>query len=108
MCYFRVNGRPILHIFHRFQNAPESYECNLRVLRDFQSVRDFTLYINLVLSCLNSCFTLFIFCGALPSDVTKWLSERPFLQLGTAVEETLEGYQIFGLILLGHQIFRRN
>ena len=31
MCHFRVNGRPIRHIFHRFQNVPASYERSLRL-----------------------------------------------------------------------------
>ena len=26
MCRFRVNGRPVRHIFHRFQNVPVSCE----------------------------------------------------------------------------------
>ena len=30
MCRFRVNGRPIRHIFHRFQNVPASCERSLR------------------------------------------------------------------------------
>ena len=29
MCRFRVNGRPIRRIFHRFQNVPASYERSL-------------------------------------------------------------------------------
>ena len=29
MCRFRVNGRPIRHIFHRFQNVPASCERSL-------------------------------------------------------------------------------
>ena len=29
MCYFRVNRRPIRHIFHRFQNVPASCERSL-------------------------------------------------------------------------------
>ena len=29
MCRFRVNGRPMLHIFHRFQNLSASCECSL-------------------------------------------------------------------------------
>ena len=29
MCRFRVNGRPIRHIFHRFQNVPPSCENSL-------------------------------------------------------------------------------
>ena len=29
MCRFRVNGRPICHIFHRFQNVPASCERSL-------------------------------------------------------------------------------
>ena len=29
MCRFRVNERPIRHIFHRFQNVPASCECSL-------------------------------------------------------------------------------
>ena len=28
MFRFRVNGRPIRHIFHRFQNVPASCECS--------------------------------------------------------------------------------
>ena len=31
MCRFRVNGRPIRHIFHRFQNVPASCERSLRM-----------------------------------------------------------------------------
>ena len=31
MCLFRVNGRPIRHIFHRFQNVPASCERSLNV-----------------------------------------------------------------------------
>ena len=30
MCRFRVNGRPIRRIFHRFQNVPASCERSLR------------------------------------------------------------------------------
>ena len=30
MYRFRVDGRPIHHIFHRFQNVPASCECGLR------------------------------------------------------------------------------
>ena len=30
MCRFRVNRRPIGHIFHRFQNVPASCERSLR------------------------------------------------------------------------------
>ena len=30
MCRFRVNGRPIRHIFHRFQNVPASCERSLK------------------------------------------------------------------------------
>ena len=33
MCRFRVNGRPIRRIFHRFQNVPASCERSLRYLR---------------------------------------------------------------------------
>ena len=29
MCRFRLNGRPIRHIFHRFQNVPASCERSL-------------------------------------------------------------------------------
>ena len=32
MCRFRVNGRPIRHIFHRFQNVQASCERNLNQL----------------------------------------------------------------------------
>ena len=32
MCRFRVNGRPIRHIFHRFQNVPVSCEAVLSCL----------------------------------------------------------------------------
>ena len=32
MCRFRVNGRPIRHIFHRFQNVPASCERCLNVV----------------------------------------------------------------------------
>ena len=31
MFHFRVNGRPIRHIFHRFQNVPASCERSLKV-----------------------------------------------------------------------------
>ena len=31
MCRFRVNGSPIRHIFHRFQNLPASCERSLRL-----------------------------------------------------------------------------
>ena len=31
MCRFRVNGRPIRRIFHRFQNVPASCERSLNV-----------------------------------------------------------------------------
>ena len=31
MCRFRVNGRPIRHIFHRFQNVPASCERGLNL-----------------------------------------------------------------------------
>ena len=31
ICRFRVNGRPIRHIFHRFQNVPASCERSLRL-----------------------------------------------------------------------------
>ena len=31
MCRFRVNGRPIRRIFHRFQNVPASCERSLRL-----------------------------------------------------------------------------
>ena len=34
MCRFRVKGRPICHIFHRFQNVPASCEHSLRVNSD--------------------------------------------------------------------------
>ena len=34
MCRFRVNGRPIRHIFHRFQNVPASCDRSLRFLFD--------------------------------------------------------------------------
>ena len=32
MCRFRVNGRPIRHIFHRFQNVPASCERSLSLI----------------------------------------------------------------------------
>ena len=32
MCRFRVNGRPIRHIFHRFQNVPASCEHSLNLM----------------------------------------------------------------------------
>ena len=35
MCRFRVNGRPIRHIFHRFQNLPASCEHSLNTLHDW-------------------------------------------------------------------------
>ena len=31
MCHFCVNGRPIRHIFHRFQNVPASCERSLKI-----------------------------------------------------------------------------
>ena len=35
LCHFRVNGKPIRHIFHHFQNLPASYERNLsQILAD--------------------------------------------------------------------------
>ena len=39
MCRFRVNRRPIRHIFHRFQNLPASCERSLKVshYRKFQN-----------------------------------------------------------------------
>ena len=36
MCRFHVNGRPIRHFFHRFQNVPASCERSLKA--DFRSV----------------------------------------------------------------------
>ena len=38
MCRFRVNGRPIRRIFHRFQNVPASCERSLRVQFDFEDL----------------------------------------------------------------------
>ena len=35
MCRFRVNGRPIRHIFHRFQNVPASCERSLIMIGGF-------------------------------------------------------------------------
>ena len=35
MCCFRVNGRPIRHIFHRFQNFPASCERNFNLGKSF-------------------------------------------------------------------------
>ena len=32
MCRFRVNGRPVCHIFHCFQNVPASCERSLRLM----------------------------------------------------------------------------
>ena len=32
MCRFRVNGRPIRHFFHRFEDVPESCEHGLSLL----------------------------------------------------------------------------
>ena len=34
MCRFRVNGKPIRHIFHRFQNVPASCERSLKRLNE--------------------------------------------------------------------------
>ena len=34
MCRFRVNRRPICHIFHRFQNLPASCERSLRYRKE--------------------------------------------------------------------------
>ena len=36
MCRFRVNGKPIHHIVHRFQNVPASCERSLRTSLDSQ------------------------------------------------------------------------
>ena len=36
MCRFRINGRPIRHIFHRFQNVPAS--CERSVHRAFEQL----------------------------------------------------------------------
>ena len=44
MCRFRVNGRPIRHIFHRFQTVPASCERSLRlndVLQNFMLMKCF-------------------------------------------------------------------
>ena len=38
MCRFRVNGRPIRHIFHRFQNVLASCERSLKV---FEKIENF-------------------------------------------------------------------
>ena len=38
---------------------------------------------------------------------TSMIRELSFLKLDTGVEEFLDGYQIFGLVLLGYQIFRK-
>ena len=39
MCRFRVNGRPIRRVFHRFQNVPASCERNLsRCLKNSNSI----------------------------------------------------------------------
>ena len=38
MCRFRVNGRPIRHTFHRFQNLPASCERCLRLEETFNHV----------------------------------------------------------------------
>ena len=37
VCRFRVNGRTIRHIFHRFQNVPASCECSLKLLEESQN-----------------------------------------------------------------------
>ena len=37
VCSLRVNGRPIRHIFHRFQNVPEFCECSLTNSVQFDS-----------------------------------------------------------------------
>ena len=55
MCRFRVNGRPTLHIFHRFQNMPASCERSL-ILCFF-----FTCFYLFLISLLS-----FIPCG--PTD----------------------------------------
>ena len=39
MCRFRVNGKPIRRIFHRFQNVPESCERSLRCQSKFDHFR---------------------------------------------------------------------
>ena len=40
MCRFRVNGRPIRHIFHRFQNVPASCERSLSFVANFRNLCD--------------------------------------------------------------------
>ena len=41
MCHFRVNGRPIRQIFHRFQNVPASCERSLSWLHKFDCLQQF-------------------------------------------------------------------
>ena len=36
VCRFRVNGRPISHTFHRFQNVPAQCKRDLALLRRFE------------------------------------------------------------------------
>ena len=38
MTDFRVNGRPIRHIFHRFQNVPSSCERSLNLSDNIEEV----------------------------------------------------------------------
>ena len=45
MCRFRVNGRPIRPIFHRFQNVPASCERSLRPkYQKSQTTQDFRFH----------------------------------------------------------------
>ena len=46
MCRFRVNGRPIRRIFHRFQNVPASCERSLRLWYPGYSVLNFLQDVN--------------------------------------------------------------
>ena len=43
MCRFRVNRRPIRHIFHRFQNLPASCERSLNLTEIVGTFQKFSL-----------------------------------------------------------------
>ena len=54
MCRFRVNGRPIRHIIHRFQNVPASCERSLSLAFEWNFMVLFEAFSEMLLKCILS------------------------------------------------------
>ena len=72
MCHFRVNGRPICHIFHRFWNVPPSCEHSLggTMVPLAELIDKFRFYLTDPPVYLTHCGRLLFLCFLWVADIT--------------------------------------